>query len=117
VRGDETQIARNQRGRQTSQVAGDRDMSSMVVGLIDDYMARIKASPSAQRLDELVGERGNDKAARMSHLQALLAQMPAQQDSREAAGATPTKAEHDALARDIQAVFAAMNAMRILVEG
>lgn len=116
MRSEETQIARNQRGRQTSEAGGGRDISSMVVGLIDDYMARLRSSPTTQKVEELTGDRGQDPAARLSQLRALIEQMPAQPDSRVAVGATPTKAEHDALVRDVQKIFAAFNAMRILVQ-
>lgn len=70
-----------------------------------------------QKIETLNGDRGSpdDAAARLKHVRALVSNLPAEQASRYAVGATPTKAEHDALVDDVQKLFSAFNALRVLL--
>lgn len=65
----------------------------------------------------LTGEQGDPQqsAARMAHLKALVAQVPREPSCRTVAAA-PSMAEHNAMVRDVQALFAGFNALRTLLE-
>lgn len=74
-------------------------------------------SLTIQKVQVLMGERGDGReaAARMKHLQALFQNTPSEPSAKLAAGSAPTKAEYDALVRDVQAIFSALNSLRTLL--
>jgi hypothetical protein len=68
---------------------------------------------SLEELGVLNGTRGSDpsqKAVRLAEMIALL-EFPPAPGSRKAAGAAPTKAEHDALVEDVHLVFRQLAAL------
>lgn len=67
-----------------------------------------------QKVEILNGERGkrDEQAVRLKYLRALADMIPAQPESKPAAGATPTKAEFDALVKDVQTIYAAFARLR-----
>jgi hypothetical protein len=68
-----------------------------------------------QKIQVLLGERGTEgSAALVAQLHALVAQVPAQPSINESVAA-PTKAEFDLLCKDVSAMFAAFNALRVLL--
>lgn len=69
-----------------------------------------------QKVEVLNGDRGNreDAAARIKHLRALIQQVPSAPSSRTVTTA-PTMDEHNALVADVEKLFAALNAMRVLL--
>jgi hypothetical protein len=84
--------------------------------IVERYIRETLGDPKRlrEKLEQLTGERGKDGAAKKAQLEALTT-LPAEPKSREAAGAAPTKDEHDALVADVHAIFAAVNAMRVLL--
>lgn len=66
-----------------------------------------------ERFGLMDGTRGTDRSKRAVRLADMvpLAEFPKTQRSKKAAGATPTKAEFDALVDDVQTVFRQLSAI------
>lgn len=119
-RGEESQIARMQRGRATSPMGvSDAAIEQAVARYLDRYIKQILGDYSQlqEKVAVLNGERGSsgNYAARLSMLQQIVEVVPAEPASRAAAGATPTKEEFDALIADVHALFAGIAGLRFLL--
>ena len=70
-----------------------------------------------QDVQVLAGKRGdrNKAAARIEHLRALVAQVPAK-PSAVTVGAAPTQAQYNALLEDVRDLYAGFNALRTLLD-
>lgn len=68
-------------------------------------------------LQILAGQRGDigESAARIKHLQALVAQIPREPKSRKL-DAAPTAEQYNDLIADLQLVYAGFNALRIVLD-
>jgi len=69
-----------------------------------------------EKVEILVGERGDKReaAVRRKHLLALVGNLPADTSSRPV-NAAPTAEQYNALLADVRQLYAAINALRVLL--
>lgn len=116
MRGDEANKARAQRARGANPMA-EPALDAQVSRQIDRQLKQVFGDPARlrEKVEVLTGERGKGKAATVEQLRALLSGVPAMPTSREVAAA-PTREEHNALVQDMAKLYAAINALRVLLQ-
>lgn len=113
MRGEESSVQRGAQAGRGALVAGNAEAGRIV----EQYIRNAIGDPRQlrEKIEALNGERGASAAAKKSMLAAITESLPAEPKSRLAAADPPTKTEHDALVEDVHAIFAAINAMRVLL--
>lgn len=113
MRGEESSVQRGAQAGRGATVPGNAEVGRIV----EQYIRNAIGDPRQlrEKIEALSGERGTGAAAKKSMLSAVTESLPAEPKSRQAAAEPPTKAEHDALVEDVHAIFAAINAMRVLL--
>lgn len=116
MRGDESSKARAHRARGSSSAA-ELVLDEQVSRQVDRQLRQVFGDPARlrEKVEVLTGERGKGKAATIEQLRAMLASVPAMPTSREVAAA-PTREEHNALVQDVAKLYAAINALRVLLQ-